>query len=72
MTSFSDAHIHLIHFKITVTCMSDSLWSFGLDIGFTDHLTDHNYNFLMELHTSNITIPTAHIKSSLSALDISW
>jgi hypothetical protein len=54
-----------------VTCMSLTQRSFALDIGFIDHLrivTTSDYNSLMELHTPNITVTTAHIKSSLHSL----
>jgi hypothetical protein len=43
---------------------------FGLVIGFIDHLqvvTISNYNSLTELHTQNITVTTAHIKSCQSS-----
>jgi hypothetical protein len=43
--------------------------------GFVDHLrivTASNCNSLTELHTPNITVTTAHIKSSQSSLDVSW
>jgi hypothetical protein len=47
---------------------SDSQRSFGLEIGFIDHLrvvTTNNYNTISNFHTSQIT--TAHPKSLQSA-----
>jgi hypothetical protein len=44
-------------------------------IGFIDHLkivTTSNYNSITELHIPNIPVTTAHIKSSLSSLVVSW
>jgi hypothetical protein len=58
-----------------VTCMNDSQWGFGLDIGFIDHLcvvTTSTYNSLMGLHTSNISVTTPHIKSSVHSLIFNW
>jgi hypothetical protein len=49
-----------------VTCMSDARRGFGLEIAFIHHLqvvTTNKYNSLTELHTQNITVTTAHIKS---------
>jgi hypothetical protein len=46
-----------------------------MDIGFIDHLrivTASNYYSLTELHTPNITVTTAHIKSSLRSLTFNW
>jgi hypothetical protein len=48
---------------------------FGLDIEFIDHLlivTTSDYNSLTELYTPNITVNTAHIRSSLHILTINW
>jgi hypothetical protein len=59
----------------TVTILSDYRRGIGLVIGFIDHLrivTTSNYNSLTELRTPNITVTTAHIKYSLSSLDVSW
>jgi hypothetical protein len=44
---------------------------FGLVIRFIDHIpivATSNYNRLTELHTTNITLTTGHIKSSLSSV----
>jgi hypothetical protein len=48
---------------------------FGLVILFIDHLqivTTSKYKSLTELHTPDITVTVAHIKSSQSSLVISW
>jgi hypothetical protein len=48
---------------------------FGLVTGFIDHfwiITTSNYNSLQKLHTPNITVTTAHIKSSLHSLTSNW
>jgi hypothetical protein len=48
---------------------------FGLVIGFIEHLqnvTTNNYDSLTELHTPEITVTTAHIKSSQSSQTVSW
>jgi hypothetical protein len=45
---------------------------FGLIIGFTEHsklVTINDYNTLTNLHILQITVTTAHIKSSLA---IAW
>jgi hypothetical protein len=58
-----------------VTILNDSRRGFGLEIGFTDHLqvvTTNNYNTIANLHTPNITVTTAHIKSFQSSLIFSW
>jgi hypothetical protein len=55
----------------TVKCMSDSRRSFGLEIGFTDHLqvvTTNNYNTIAIFHTLRIT--TAYVKSFQSAVSL--
>jgi hypothetical protein len=54
-----------------VTCMSDSLWGFGLEIGFIDHFNTHlvttlNYGTIADLRTLQIT--RAHRLVSLSLL----
>jgi hypothetical protein len=77
-----DLHFVLIYIYIyiyiciyTVAILSNSQQGFGLDIGFTDHLriiTTSNCNNLMKLHTPNITVNAAHIKSSQSSLITSW
>jgi hypothetical protein len=56
---------------------SDYRRGFGLDIRFIDNLhtqlvSTNNYNSLTELHTSNITVPTAHIKSCLHRSTFNW
>jgi hypothetical protein len=35
-------------------------------------ITTNNYNSLTELHTPEITVITAHIKSSQSLLAVAW
>jgi hypothetical protein len=49
--------------------MSDSWWSFGLDIGFTDHfntqfIITRNYSAIAILHTSQFTV--THTESFLA------
>jgi hypothetical protein len=51
--------------------------SVTVDGGFTEHLhtqliTASNYNSLTGLHTVEITVIGAHVKSSVSSLVISW
>jgi hypothetical protein len=53
---------------------SDPWRGFGLVIGFIEHVrivNTSNYDRLKELHTPNITVTTAHIKSSQSSLVVS-
>jgi hypothetical protein len=47
----------------------------GIWIGFIDYLwivTTRNRNSPKELHTPNITVTTAHVKSSLHSLTFNW
>jgi hypothetical protein len=36
------------------------------------HLTTNNYDSFTELHTTTITVTTAHIKTSQSSLAVAW
>jgi hypothetical protein len=61
--------------KDIVTWGIDYRRGFGSDIGFIDHwriVTTSNYKSLAELHTPNIILTTARIKSSKSSLAVSW
>jgi hypothetical protein len=58
-----------------VALYSGSRRGFGFNSCFIDYLwavTESNYNSLAELHTTNITVITALIKTSQSSLDVSW
>jgi hypothetical protein len=60
------------HFYIwfNYTCMTtDGIWTGDRNYC---SITDRNYNSLNDLHTLQITVTAAHIKSSMSSLVLSW
>jgi UDP-N-acetylglucosamine transferase subunit ALG13 len=48
---------------------------FGMVIGFVERLllvTVSSYNCLMDLHTLQIAVTAAHIKSCMSSVNVAW
>jgi hypothetical protein len=61
-----------IEIYILLRVKSVTLDGFWIGYSNTRLVTTRNYNGLTELHTPNITVTTAHIKSSLCSLDVFW
>jgi hypothetical protein len=59
-------HGALPFFRVT----RDGVWIGNRIIGHLQNVTTNNYDSLTELHTPQITVTTAHIKSSQSSLAV--
>jgi hypothetical protein len=57
--------VHFLYYHVTVT--RDGVWIGNWIYWTLTLITTNNYNSLTELHTPNITVTTAHIKSSQSS-----
>jgi hypothetical protein len=71
----SKFHIYSVSTDTSVTLLSvtrDEVWIDKWVYWTLTLVTTNNYDSLTEIHTPNITVTIAHIKSSQSSITVAW